>query len=127
MSATQASDPFNVTITIPRNRQWIQSITLKGSDGSPLNLSADTLALVVIADLESGNAAPILSNSTPSGDLVNGVAIFTFSDTDTGTLIPTGDYRWQYLRKQSGGVNSDVVVAGPLIVWDSPPFPIDAK
>lgn len=120
---TTAADPYNVSISIPRNRQWIQSITLKGSDGTPLNLSADTLALVVIPDLDSGDAVPVLTNSTPTGNLANGVAVFTFSDADTGTLIPSADYRWQYLRKKSGGINSDVVVAGPLIVWDSPPFP----
>jgi hypothetical protein len=123
VSTTTASDPFNVTISIPRNRQWIQSVTLKALNGSPLNLSADTLALVIIPDLDAGDATPVLTNSTPTGDLVNGVAVFTFSDADTGTLIPSGSYRWQYLRKQSGNINSDVVVAGPLIVWDSPPFP----
>jgi hypothetical protein len=123
-TTTVVSDPFNVPITIPRNRQWNQSITVNDSvSGLPIDLSQDTLALVIIADLESGNAPVILSNQAPSGDLINGKAIFTFSDTQTGILLPSGAYRWQYLRRQSGGTNSDVVTAGPLVVWDSPPFP----
>ena len=121
--STQSSDPFNVSISIFRNRQWIQKITVQNPDNSPIDISQDLLALVIIPDLSSGNADPVLSNKTPSGDLAGGVAVFTFSDSDTKNLVSGAEYRWQYLRQQSTQNNSDVVVAGPLIVQDSPPFP----
>jgi len=117
------SDPFDVSISIFRNRQWIQQITVQNPDNTPIDISGDFLALVVIPDLNSGNADPVLFNKTPTGNLIGGVAIFTFIDSQTKNLIAGADYRWQYLRQKPTQNNSDVVTAGPLIVSDSPPFP----
>lgn len=125
---TTANDPFNVAIAIFRNRGWTQVFTLRDSSSNPIDITNDELALVVIPSVTSGNADPILIKKTglPSDVLVdgpNGKATFYYLDAETQNLISGGSYRWQYLRQQAGAVSSDVVVAGPLFVQDSPQFP----
>jgi hypothetical protein len=106
-------DPFNTVAQIFRNRQWIQTIT------SPNDLTGSELALVVISPVTT-----VLVNTAPS--IVANSATFVFLDSDTAQLTAGGPYRWQALsRTGSGsGAGSTVIVAGPLVVFESPPWPL---
>jgi hypothetical protein len=112
-----AVDPYAVPLSIYRNRQWIQSFTVS-EDGSPIDISQDSLALVVLSGVEV-----ILSNVTPTVSSGANSCTFVFVDGQTETLTANERYVWQFLRKAAGFANSDLLCAGPLNVADSPPFP----
>lgn len=116
-----------VTISVYRNRAWLQPFAVFNADGSALDVSGDDLALTVIpagADLASGQI-PVFSSLDPFVE-VNTVA-FTVSDATMGTLDATLNYDWQFIRRNPAGSGADnysvVLAAGPLLVSDSPPFP----
>jgi hypothetical protein len=116
-----ATDPYNIPLKIFRNREWVQTITIANMD-----VSQDALALVVIPTLSSGGANTIISDNRPVVSSGSGNATFVFTDAETGQLTAAGNYSWQYLRQPAGSTGkSDVVVAGPLYVLDSVPFPMD--
>lgn len=110
-------NPYSVPISVFRNREWLQPFQVNFK-GEPVDISQDSLALVVL----NGPTA-VLSNTSPSVGSGSNSCTFVYSDTDMGTLNLNTPYAWQFLRKPYGYVNSEVVVAGSLTVSDSPPFP----
>ena len=121
------SSAYNVPLSIWRNREWLQQFTIQNPDGSPVPLEGDALSLIV---LRKGYV--VLASIAPlSVDLTTGVIVFLFSDTETGTLVPSatldvteGSFSWQFLRRTANNPNTDLISAGPLQVCDSPPFPV---
>jgi hypothetical protein len=111
---------FAVPLAIYRNREWLQAFNLFNADSTPMDLTGDTLALVVIP-ATPGASAPLLSNNTPS--VTGNKVAFDFADNQTETLTAGTAYTWQFLRRASGNPNSSVMCAGPLSVQESPVFP----
>jgi len=114
-----AADPYNVPLSIYRNRGWNQTFQVS-ENGVPLDISKDELALIVLA--ESGMNI-VLSNTKPLVGSGAASCSFVYSDIETETLTANERYIWQFLRRPSGAVNSDLLTAGPLNVSESPPFP----
>ena len=114
---------YAVPMTVFRNRSWLQSFILYNSDGSPFDVSNDGLALTIIPTGPGvSGATPLVSNTAPLVTDGNAV-VFTIPDAETGGLTAGAPYNWQFLRRPGSGAHSTVIVAGPLIVNDSPPFP----
>lgn len=118
-TSVKAPDPYNVALSIFRNREWIQNFTVSQA-GVPLDISKDALALVV---LDEEGTQVVLSNISPLVASGSGSCSFVYADTDTKTLTANERYIWQFLRKAAGAINSDLLTAGPLNVSESPPFP----
>ena len=112
-----AVDPYAVPLSIYRNRERIQYFTLS-ENGSPLDISQDELALIVLSGPDI-----ILSNTTPLVSSGLGSCSFVYADTDTESLTANARYIWQFLRRPKDAINSDLLTAGPLNVSESPPFP----
>jgi|SRR5215469_10970988 len=112
-----APDPYNVSLSIWRNRQWSQQFTVS-EQGVAIDISRDQLALIVLSGPDV-----ILSNTKPLVSSGSGTCSFVYSDLETETLTTNARYVWQFLRKPVGAVNSDLLTAGPLNVSESPPFP----
>jgi hypothetical protein len=117
---------YNIPLSIFRNREWLQQFTIQNADGSPVQLLGDALALIV---MKKGYVM-LASIEPASVDLTTGVIVFLFSDTETGTLVPSatldlteGNYSWQFLRRTANNPNTDLIACGSLTVGDSPPFP----
>ena len=115
-------DQYNVSISIYRNHVWVQEFHVYDESGSSIDVSNDTLALVVFPAYPVGTA-PLITNKTPQVSL--NVATFTVNDADTGLLTAGEAYTWQALRHAYGAPSGQtiVTVAGALNVFDSPPFP----
>ena len=120
---------YSVPITVFRNRSWLQSFTLYDSGGNPFDVSNDTLALAIIPTGPGvSGAAPLVTETGPlvTGDGGNAV-VFTVGDEEMGGLTAGAPYNWQFIRRPGSGSGaasySTVVVAGPLLVNDSPPLP----
>lgn len=113
-----STDPYNIPLSIFRNREWVQTITIAAVD-----VSLDQCALVVLPALPSGGASAVLVNKTPLVTPGSGSATWVFTDLETGTLTTGLAYEWQYLRIAAGNSQSDLIVSGPLTVSDSPAFP----
>jgi hypothetical protein len=115
---------YGIPLTLYRNRGWPQTFILQGADGSPIDLSADELRLIVLpvgTSPAACGAVPLLVNDSPTVSV--NVVSFATPDSVTGTL-PCGEASWQLLRRSPSGAASSVVVcAGPLQISDSPPFP----
>jgi len=113
---------YNVSLAIFRNRVWVQEFHVYDESSSPVDLSNDALALVVFPSYPVGST-PLIQNTTPQ--IALNVAIFTTPDNDTGRLTAGVAYTWQALRQAFGAPSGQTVitVAGPLNVFDSPPFP----
>lgn len=110
-----AANPYNVAITVFRNREWVQSFTVP----NVADISRDTLRLVV---LQGPNV--VLTNKTPTVSSGSNSCTFVFVDADMGTLTANeNDYSYQFLRKAYLAANSDLIQAGPLTVGESPVFP----
>jgi hypothetical protein len=115
---------YNVPLSIYRNRIWLQAFSLYSEINSPLDVSQDTLALVVFPTPPVSGSVPVLANTAPTVDV--NVVTFTTADALTGILTAGNPYTWQFLRAPYGspsGSGTAVVVSGPLNVGDSPPFP----
>jgi hypothetical protein len=114
---------FSVTLTIFRNREWLQAFQLFNADQTPMDLSTSDLALVVIPTVPgpSNGVPPVLSNNAPV--VTGNMASFNFTDAQTDPLTAGKGYTWQFLQRQADDPNSNVMCAGPLVVQDSPPFP----
>jgi hypothetical protein len=118
---------YNIPLSIFRNREWLQQFSILNPDGSAVPLLGDALSLVV---LRKGYV--VLASIEPASvDLTSGVIIFLFSDSETGSLVPSatlditeGAYTWQFLRRTANNPNTDLIAAGNLTVNDSPPFPV---
>jgi hypothetical protein len=119
---------YDVPLNVYRNRAWAQTFVLQAAAGSPIDVSADELRLIVLPTSPVGlrgspccAAKPVLVNDYPQVS-VNTV-FFNTPDNVTGTL-PCGELSWQFLRRSPSGADSSIVVcAGPLTVFDSPAFP----
>jgi hypothetical protein len=116
-TVTTVTDPYNVGLSIYRNREWIQYFTVS-EQGSPLDISQDELALIVLSGPDL-----VLSNTTPLVSSGSGSCSFVYADTDTESLTANARYIWQFLRRPKGAINSDLLTAGPLNVGESPVFP----
>jgi hypothetical protein len=112
---------YTVPLSVWRNRCWEQTFTLLNADQSPMDVSADDLALVVILTGTPG-ADPVVANATPAVTNTNSV-FFEVPEDDLGKLVIGISYTWQFLRRPAQSSCSAVVCAGPLFVNDSPPFP----
>lgn len=110
-------NPYSVPISVFRNREWLQTFQVN-EQGVPQDISRDSLALIVL----NGPTA-VLSNKLPVVSSGSNSCTFVYADTDMGTLNLNTPYQFQFLRKPYGASNSDLLVAGPLTVSDSPPFP----
>src|SRR6266436_2880692 len=95
-TTTIAADPYNVALSIYRNRAWIQYFKVSEL-GVPLDLSADELALIVLS-----GAAVVLSNSVPLVGSGDGSVSFVYTDGETESLTANGRYVWQFLRRPAG-------------------------
>ena len=114
---------YGIPLTVYRNRGWPQTFVLQSGDGSPIDVSTDELALIVLplATPSSCGAVPLLVNNSPTVSV--NVVSFATPDLITGKL-PCGEASWQFLRRSPSGAASSVIVcAGPLQISDSPPFP----
>jgi hypothetical protein len=117
-----AINPYNVPLQIVRNREWIQPFSVS-VNGSPLDISRDALALIVLEGAET----IVLKNLAPAVSSGSNTCTFVFPDGDTGTLVAAAnDYVWQFIRRAYLSANSDLLTAGPLTVLESPPFPSNA-
>jgi hypothetical protein len=122
------TNAYSVPITVFRNRSWLQSFTLYDGDGTPFDVSSDTLALTILPTGPGvSGAVPIVTETGPlvTGDAGNTV-VFTIADEEMGGLTAGAPYNWQFIRRPAGSgatSYSTVVVAGPLTVNDSPSFP----
>jgi hypothetical protein len=113
---------FNVALDCFRNRGLSQSFTLYDSTGAPLDVSADHLAFVILGCPPPSGSVPVVVNTTPR--VAVNVVSFDLGDEETELLTAGANYSWQFLRQRAGsGTDSAVMVAGPLYVADSPPFP----
>jgi hypothetical protein len=116
-----ASDPYNVPVSIFRNRGWQASFTPPTAPGS-----GDAMALVVLLD-----GRTVLANVEPTLNPATGQVSFLCSDYSTSSLVPTAylsardtGYSYQFLYAASGMPGySAVFAAGDLTVLDSPVFP----
>ena len=112
------TNPYSVPLTIFRNREWVQPFTVQ-NNGSPIDISKDALALVV---LQGPNI--VLQNMSPTVSSGSSTCTFVFADAQTGVLTAyENDYSWQFLRQPYQAVNTDLLTSGPLTVNESPVFP----
>jgi hypothetical protein len=122
--ATSFEDAFSIPLACFRNQGWNPSFLISDDNDSPIDISGDRLALMIVPLSYDGITIgdPILTDKTFTVDST-GAAVFNVSKTDLDGLSPEGTYQWFLERQELGQTDSSVVVAGPLQVSDSPPFP----
>lgn len=67
------TDPYNVPLEIFRNREWVQPFSVLVA-GAPVDVSRDSLALIVLQD-----STVVLTNKTPTVGSGSGNCVFPAS------------------------------------------------
>jgi hypothetical protein len=114
---------YTVPLSVFRNRCWAQSFSVTDEHSSPVDLSRDSLALVVLPTSPVSGSVPLITNTTPT--IQANTAIFDTPDSAMSVLTAGEHYSWQFLRAAYSSPSgcTAVVTCGPLNVTDSPPFP----
>lgn len=126
--ATSFEDTLNVPLDCVRNQTWNPLFGIADCNGNPVDLSGYALALTVAPVNYDGSVGAAIWTSTTFQLTGLGVAQFAVPGTDTGELAAQGSYKWFLQSTAPGAPGPDIVLAGPLNIFDSPqPAPAPIK
>jgi hypothetical protein len=118
--ATSFEDTLDVPLGFVRNQAWNPVFTITDCTGNTFDLSGYALALSVAPLNFDGSVGAAIWTCTSFQILANGSAQFAVPGTDTGELGTSGFYKWFLQSTAPGAPGPDMVLAGPLNIFDAP-------
>lgn len=126
--ATSFEDTLNVPLDCVRNQAWNPLFGIADCNGNPVDLSGYALALTVAPVNYDGSVGAAIWTCTTFQILADGSAQFAVPGTNTGALAADGSYAWFLFSTAPGAPGPDMVLAGPLNIFDAPqPAPAPIK